>query len=376
MAPAAAAAVVPLFDLKRQYAGLREELLAAAARVLDSGVYVMGPEGAAFEAEFAEALGVARVVGISSGSQALSVALEALGVGPGDEVAVPAFTFVATAVAVTELGARPVFVDVDPGTLTMAPAELLRRAGPKTKAAVPVHLYGGPADMDGLLAAAKSRGLRVVEDCAQSHLALHKGRATGSLGDFGAFSFYPTKNLGALGDAGALSASDPGLADLAASLRNCGRRPGTMYDHVRVGHNYRLDELQAAFLRVKLRRLEAWTEGRRRVAARYRRLLAGLPLRLPPEDAGGSRHVFHVFAVLCERRDALKAHLDAAGVKTGVYYPEPLHLTGAYRGLGYKAGDFPNAERAAREVLALPVFPELTDAEVDRVAAAARSFFA
>ncbi|MDE2292988.1 MAG: DegT/DnrJ/EryC1/StrS family aminotransferase [Elusimicrobia bacterium] len=367
------AETVPLFELKRQYAGLREELLEAARRVLDSGAYVLGPENKAFETEFAAALGAAGVIGVSSGSQALTVALEALGVGPGDEVAVPAFTFVATAVAATELGARPVFVDVDPKTLTMDAADLERRLTPRVKAVLPVHLYGRPADMDALGAVARARGLRVVEDCAQSHLARWRGKAVGTYGDFGAFSFYPTKNLGALGDAGALSASDPALLASAASLRNCGRRAGTQYDHERVGHNYRLDELQAAFLRVKLKRLAAWTEARRRVAARYRELLVDLPLTLPPEDEPGTRHVYHLYIVRTPRRDGLKAALEAAGVRTGVYYPEPLHLTGAYRGLG--AGPFPASEQAARENLALPVFPELSESEQERVAGVVRGFF-
>lgn len=367
--------VVPLLDLKEQYAGLRPELLEAARRVMDSGVFVMGPEGAAFEAEFAAALGARRAVGVSSGAQALTVALEALGVGPGDEVAVPAFTFVATATCALELGAKPVLVDVSDDGLTMDPADLERRLTPRTKAVVPVHLYGRAADMDPLLALAAAKGLGVVEDCAQSHLALYKGRATGTLGAFGAFSFYPSKNLGALGDAGALTCGDDALADLAASLRNCGRRAGAQYDHPRPGHNYRLDELQAAFLRVKLKRLLSWTEGRRRVAALYRAGLAGLPLTLPAADRPGDRQVYHVFCVRSDRRDALKAHLDAAGVKTAVYYPEPLHLTGALKPLGGKPGDFPRAEAAAREVLALPIYPELSDAQAGRVVEAVRSFF-
>lgn len=368
-------AAVPLLDLKRQYALLRPALMAAAERVLDSGVFVMGPEGAAFEAEFAAAVGARRCVGVSSGAQALSVALEALGIGRGDAVAVPAFTFVATAVAALELGAVPVLVDVSPDGLTMDPADLKRRLTPAVKAVIPVHLYGRSADMDPLLEVAHKAGLKVVEDCAQSHLALYKGRPAGTLGDFGAFSFYPSKNLGALGDAGALTTSEDGLAALAASLRNCGRGPSAHYDHPRVGHNYRLDELQAAFLRVKLTRLPAWTEGRRRAAALYRKALAGLPLKLPAEDRPGDRQVYHVFCVRSERRDALKAHLEARGVMTAVYYPTPLHLLGALKGLGYRAGDFPESERAAREVLALPMFPELGDAEVAQVAKAVRSFY-
>ncbi|MBI3298640.1 MAG: DegT/DnrJ/EryC1/StrS family aminotransferase [Elusimicrobia bacterium] len=368
--------VVPLLDLKRQYAVLRPELQAAAQRVLDSGIFVMGPEGAAFETEFAAASGAKRAVGCSSGAQALTVALEALGVGPGDAVAVPAFTFLATAVAPIELGAAPILVDVSPDGLTMDAADLERRLTPAVKAVIPVHLYGRPADMDPILAVAKKRGLKVVEDCAQSHLGLYKGRPIGTLGDFGAFSFYPSKNLGALGDAGALTTASDELAVLAASLRNCGRGPGGHYDHPRVGHNYRLDELQAAFLRVKLARLLEWTQGRRRVADLYRAGMAGLPVGLPTADRPGDRQVYHVFSLRSDRRDALKAHLESKGVKTGVYYPDPLHTLGALRHLGHRPGDFPEAEKAAREALALPIFPEMTDAEAGRVVAAVRSFFA
>lgn len=369
------APAVPLLDLKLQYAELRAELLAAAQRVMDSGVFVMGPEGAAFEAEFAAALGARRCVGVSSGAQALTVALEALGVGRGDSVAVPAFTFIATATAALELGARPVLVDVSDDGLTLCPSDLGRRLTSAVKAVIPVHLYGRAADMDPILALSRERGLKVVEDCAQSHLALYKGRAVGTLGEFGAFSFYPSKNLGALGDAGALTVSDDALADLAGSLRNCGRKAGAQYDHPRPGHNYRLDELQAAFLRVKLKRLAAWTEGRRRVAALYRDGLKDLPLALPAPDRKGDRQVYHVFCVRSKERDRLKAHLDLKGVKTAVYYPEPLHMTGALKTLGHRAGDFPRAEAASREVLALPMFPELSDAQAGRVVDAVRSFY-
>ncbi|TBR17515.1 DegT/DnrJ/EryC1/StrS family aminotransferase, partial [bacterium] len=284
-------------------------------------------------------------------------------------------TFIATATAAMELGARPVLVDVSDDGLTLCPADLERRLPAGVKAVIPVHLYGRAADMDPILALARARGLKVVEDCAQSHLALYKGRPVGTMGDFGAFSFYPSKNLGALGDAGALTVGDDALAELAASLRNCGRKAGAQYDHPRPGHNYRLDELQAAFLRVKLARLAGFTEGRRRVAAVYRDGLKGLPLALPAADRPGDRQVYHVFCVRSERRDALKAHLDSKGIRTAVYYPEPLHMTGALKTLGHRVGDFPRAEAAAREVLALPMFPEMTDAEAARVVEAVRSFY-
>ena len=366
---------IPLLDLKSQYASIREELLEAARRVMDSGAFILGPEGRAFEAEFAKALGAARCAGVSSGTQALQLSLEASGVGPGDDVAVPALTFIATASAVSELGARPVFVDVEPASLTMDPADLARRLTPRTKAVVPVHLYGGAADMDPILALAREKKLGVVEDCAQAHSCRYKGRSVGTFGQFGAFSFYPSKNLGALGDAGAGASNDAVLLDTVLMLRNAGRPAGKQYEHERLGHNARLDDLQAAFLRVKLRRLEAWTEGRRRAASLYRRELAGLPLRLPPEDRDGGRHVFHLFVVQTERRDALAEHLRGAGISTGVYYPVPLHLTQAYRGLGGRPGDLPQSERASKEVLALPMYPELEAVQVERVVRAVRAFF-
>ncbi|MFH1723651.1 MAG: DegT/DnrJ/EryC1/StrS family aminotransferase [Elusimicrobiota bacterium] len=373
--PAGEAPDIPLIDLRRQYAALREELLDAASRVMDSGHYIMGPEAEAFEAEFAAALKSPHCAGVSSGTQALQIALDACGVRPGDEVAVPAFTFIATATAVATLGARPVFVDVDPVSLTMDPADLERRLTPKTRAVIPVHLYGAPADLDPIMALAAERGLRVVEDCAQAHLTRYRGRCVGTFGAFGAFSFYPTKNLGAAGDAGALTTSDASLDEIARVLRNCGRDPASWFAHVRVASNCRLDEFQAALLRVKLRRLAEWTEARRRIAARYRSALAGLPLRLPPEDPEGGAHAYHMFVVQTVRRDALAEHLGREGVRTAVYYAAPVHLQPAFDHLGIGEGALPESERAAREVLSLPMFPELTPAEADRVTAAVRGFF-
>jgi dTDP-4-amino-4,6-dideoxygalactose transaminase len=366
---------IPLMDLKAQYSQIRQELLDAASRVLDSGAYILGPEGRAFEAEFAKAVGVAHVAGVSSGTKALELSIEALGVGPGDEVAVPAFTFIATATAVAARGARPVLVDVDPRSLTLDPADLERRITPRTKAVIPVHLYGCPADMDGIMAVCRARNLRVLEDCAQAHLAAYKGLPVGGLGDMGAFSFYPSKNLGALGDAGAVSTQDPSLHEAVLLLRNCGRPPGKQYEHARIGHNSRLDELQAAFLRVKLKRLPGWTEARRAVAGLYREKLSGLPVTLPPEEKGGTSHVYHLFIIQAPKRDALAERLKAAGIGCGVYYPKPLHLLEAFRHLGHKAGDFPQAERACGEVLALPMYPELAPEMVDRVAEAIREFY-
>ncbi len=366
---------VPLFSLKGQNAEVGAEVKAAVARVLESGAFILGPENAAFDAEYAAALGAKHALGVDSGTSALELALEACGVGPGDEVVVPSFTFVATADAASVLGAKPVFADVDPDTLTLDPRSFERAITPKTKAVVPVHLFGQPADMSAILAIAHKRGIRVVEDCAQSHLATHEGRATGTLGDVGCFSFYPTKNLGAAGDAGAVTTNDERLRDALLELRNCGRAPGKSYHHVRVGHNARLDEVQAAVLRVKLRRLKAWNDGRRAVAKRYNDAFAGLPLRLPALGAGGTMPVFCLYVVRCERRDALAEHLKRHGVGTAVYYPAPVHRQPAY----VKAPTtvpLPVSEKASSEVLALPMFPDLAPADQDRVIDAVRRFFA
>ncbi len=366
---------IPLLTLKGQHQEIGGEVKAAVARVLDSGVFILGPENKAFDAEFAAAVGSKFCLGVDSGTSALELALEAAGVGPGDEVIVPTFTFIATATAVSVLGATPVFADSDDATLTLSPASVEKLITKKTKAIVAVHIFGQPADLDPLLALAKAKGLALIEDCAQSHLATYKGRPTGSIGDLGAFSFYPSKNLGAAGDAGSVTTNDPKLRDAVNELRNCGRSAAAGYDHVRVGHNCRLDEVQAAVLRVKLLRLPAWTAARRKIAARYDEGLRGLPLRLPPLGADGTTPVFHLYTIRGERRDALAAHLRSKGIGTGVYYPAPCHLQPAYAGKGAAKGSLPVAEKASREVLSVPMFPELPGADVDRVIDAVRSFF-
>lgn len=366
---------IPLLDMKEQYAGLREELLAAAQRVLDSGAFINGPEGKAFETEFASAMGAPHCVGVSNGTDAIEISLKACGVGPGDEVAVPAFTFIATASAVCSIGAKPVFVDVDEKTFAMDPAALERSLAPKVKAVVPVHLFGRPADMDAVMAVAKAGNLKVVEDCAQAHGALYKGRGVGAFGDAGAFSFYPTKNIGALGDAGAVVLRDAKLLETIRSLRDAGRAPGERYLHSAPGRNARLDDLQAAFLRVKLKRLGEWNAARERVAQVYRQGLSGLPLTLPPESGNGMRHVYHLFVVRAERRDELSAFLREAGIGSGVYYPVPLHLQPAFQDYGGREGAFPVSEKACREVLALPMYPELGEERARRVADAVRRFY-
>ena len=366
---------IPLLTLKGQQAEIGAEVKAAVARVLDSGVFILGPENKAFDAEFASAVGAKFCLGVDSGTSALELALEAAGVGPGDEVIVPSFTFIATATAVSVLGAKPVFADVDPVTLTLDSKSVEGALSPRTKAVVVVHIFGQPADMDPLLSLAKSRRLSVIEDCAQSHLATYKGRTTGSIGDLAAFSFYPSKNLGAAGDAGAVTTNDAALRDSVNILRNCGRSAAAGYNHVRVGHNCRLDEIQAAILRVKLLRLEAWTAARRRVAAIYDEGLAGLPVKRPPLGSESSKPVFHLYTVRTDRRDALAEDLRRHGIGTGVYYPTPVHLQPAYAALGVKAGSLPVTEAASREALSLPMYPELSATDAGRVIETVRRFF-
>ncbi|HAZ07492.1 MAG TPA: hypothetical protein DCZ01_02965 [Elusimicrobia bacterium] len=366
---------IPLLSICAQNQELLPEIKAAVNRVLESGAFILGPECKSFEAEFAEMMGATYAVGVDSGTSALELALEAVGVGPGDEVIIPTYTFIATATAVSVLGAKPVFADVDEVTLTLDPRSVERLVTEKTKAVVPVHLFGHPADMDPLLTLAKPGKIHLVEDCAQSHLASYKGRSAGSLGAFGAYSFYPTKNLGAAGDAGALVMNDAARRDRVIELRNCGRAVGATYHHMRVGHNCRLDEVQAAVLRVKLLHLRSWTQARRRLAGLYHERLKDLPLRLPPLGSDGTQPVFHLFTVRCERRDALAAHLKRRGVGSGVYYPLPVHLQPAYAAWGGREGQLPVSERASGEVLSLPMFPELSDADHARVCEAVRGFF-
>jgi len=367
--------VIPLLDLKEQYAALRPELLAAAQRVLDSGVSISGPEVKAFESEFASAMGAPYCAGVSNGTDAIELALKACGVGPGDEVAVPAFTFIATASAVCSVGAKPVFVDIQEKTFSMDSEALKRALTPKTKAVVPVHLFGWPADMEPLLEVAQKAGLKIVEDCAQAHGALYNGKPVGGFGHAGTFSFYPSKNMGAFGDAGAVVTGDSKLHETIVSLRDAGRARGERYLHAAAGRNARMDELQAAFLRVKLKRLSAWNEARGRIAAAYHAELKGLPLSLPPQSQDGHRHVYHLFVIRTQRRDELAAHLLKAGIRTAVYYPVPLHLQPAFRDLGCGPDDFPAAEKACREVLALPMYPELGETRAHSVAQEIRRFY-
>jgi dTDP-4-amino-4,6-dideoxygalactose transaminase len=362
---------IPLVDLRAQYRALKPRLDAAAIRVLESGRYVLGPEVAAFEAEFAACCRTAHAVGVSSGTSALHLALLAAGVGPGDEVITVPFTFVATVAAIQYAGARPVLVDVERDTLNLDASRLEAAVTARTRAIVPVHLYGQPADMEPILRIARARGLAVIEDAAQAHGAEYLGRPAGGVGVMGCFSFYPGKNLGAAGEGGAVTTNDGELAARVRLLRDWGAE--RKYHHVVPGFNYRLDELQAAILRVKLGELESWTHARRRHAARYRELLTGAPVGLPAE-APDRRHVYHVFAVRHPERDRLAAALGQAGIATGIHYPVPVHLQPGYAALGYRRGDFPVAECAAREVLSLPMYPELRASQLEAVVDGVRAF--
>jgi dTDP-4-amino-4,6-dideoxygalactose transaminase len=357
---------VPQLDLSAQYAAIGAEIRTALERVMASQQFVLGPEGAALEEEIARLCGVAHGVGLASGTDALILALRACGVQPGDEVLLPPFTFVATGSAVSALGARPVFADIRPDTYNIDPAEFERRVTPLTRAIVVVHLYGLAADMDPILAFAKSRKLPVIEDNAQAIGASYKGRRTGSLGDVACLSFYPTKNLGAYGDAGMVVTNSAELAARVRTLRNHGQ--SAKYLSSEPGWNSRLDEIQAAILRVKLRHLSNWQRARRSHAAEYNRLLSQIPGVMPPLAPESFEHVYHQYTIRIEKRDALQKFLNERKIGSTVYYPYPLHLQPLYASLGHQAGDFPHAERAAQEVLSLPMYPELRKEQIARVA--------
>jgi dTDP-4-amino-4,6-dideoxygalactose transaminase len=366
---------VPLLDLRAQYLPLREEILAAVTRVCDSQQFVMGAEVAALEDQLAALLGVEHAIAVSSGTDALLLVLMALGVKAGDEVVTSTYSFFATAGTIVRAGARPVFVDIDPVTFNMDPARLADAITPRTKVVLPVHLFGLSADMDPILDEASRSGAVVVEDAAQAIGATYRSLPVGGFGAFGCFSFFPSKNLGAFGDAGLVTTRDPELAARARRLRNHGMEP--KYYHHLVGGNFRMDALQAAVLRVKAPHLPAWTEARRLNATRYVRLFqeAGLEGRVVlPVEPREQRHIFHQFVVRVPDRDALKRHLDDRGIGTEVYYPVPFHLQPCFASLGYQAGDFPQAERAAAESLALPVYGELGLDQQQAVVAAIAEF--
>ena len=357
--------MIPFVDLQAQYRSIKTEVDQAVLRVLDSAQFVLGPAVQSFEHEFAKYCQTSEAVGVNSGTSALHLSLLAAGVGPNDEVITVPFTFVATVAAIEYAGAKPVFVDVEPDYWTMDPNALDAAVTPRTKAVMPVHLYGQPADMDPILAFARRHGLVVIEDACQAHGAEYKGRRCGSIGDLGCFSFYPGKNLGAYGESGAVVTNDATLARKIRLLRAWGEE--TRYEHQLRGFNYRMDGIQGAILGVKLRHLDAWIDARRRHAREYDTQLADAGVRLPVEREH-ARHVFHLYVVRLRDRDRWRARLSEAGVQTGVHYPIPVHLQPAYRDLGYARGDFPVAERAGEEVLSLPIYPELTREQITTVA--------
>jgi dTDP-4-amino-4,6-dideoxygalactose transaminase len=360
---------VPYLDLKAQYRSVKAEIDAAVSRVLENAQFVLGPEVAEFEREFAADCGTSESIALNSGTSALHLALLAAGVGPGDEVITVSFTFVASVAAILYTGARPVLVDIDPQTFTMDPSQLEAAISRRTKAILPVHLYGQSADMDSILAVARRHGLVVIEDAAQAHGAKYRDRPVGSLGDIACFSFYPTKNLGAYGEGGAVTTNNPEYAKKIRVLRDWGQ--DSKYHHVLRGYNYRMEGLQGAILRVKLRHLARWTEARRAIAAQYDRLLADCGVELPVEKPW-ARHVYHLYTLRSEDRDGLQSALKSEGIQTAVHYALPAHLQPAYADLGYGPGSLPQSEAAAQQVLSLPIYPELPEAGIAKVVAAVK----
>ncbi|HEY3158246.1 MAG TPA: DegT/DnrJ/EryC1/StrS family aminotransferase [Vicinamibacterales bacterium] len=359
--------MIPYLDLKAQYHSIKNEIDAAVLRVLDSTQYILGEEVAAFEREFAGYCQASQAIGVNSGTSALHLALLAAGIGPGDEVITVPFTFVATVSAICYTGATPVLVDIEPDYFTMDSSKIEAAITPKTKAIMPVHLYGQPADMDPIMEIAERHGLTVIEDAAQAHGSDYHGRRCGSIAEIAGFSFYPGKNLGAYGEGGAVTTTRTDFAATCRTLRDWGREK--RYEHRLKGFNYRMDGIQGAILRVKLRHLEPWTERRRQVAEWYAAALDPESVRLP-KARPGCRHVYHVYAVRTDDREKLRDVLGTQGIQTGVHYPIPVHLQPAHADLGYHAGDFPVAEQVAREVLSLPMFPEMTREQVQAVAEA------
>jgi dTDP-4-amino-4,6-dideoxygalactose transaminase len=356
--------LIPLVDLRAQHQQIRFEINAAVARVIDNTQFALGPDVAAFEQRFASYCRAEHCIAVNSGTSALHLALLTAGVGAGDEVITVAMTFVATTAAILYCGARPVFVDVDPDSRTMDPKLIEVAITPRTKAIVPVHLHGLMADMDAIMSIARRHNLVVIEDAAQAHGAEYKGRRAGSIGDFGCFSFYPGKNLGACGEGGAVVCNRPELARHVALLRDWGQE--SKYNHVLPGYNYRMDGIQGAILNVKMNHIEAWTDARRTVASEYDRLLDAHSHKRPT-PASYSRHVYHVYAIEIPQRDDVLAALHAAGIGAGIHYPVPVHLQNAYANLGYGPGDLPVTELLAKRFLSLPIYPELQSKQISEV---------
>jgi dTDP-4-amino-4,6-dideoxygalactose transaminase len=360
--------MISFMDLKAQHKPLEQELIEAVTKVIQSCGFVLGPEVAAFESEFAAFSKAAHCVALNTGTSALHLALLAAGIGPGDEVITVPHTFVATVSAIRYAGAKPVLVDIDPRSFTMDPELLAKAITPKTKAILPVHLYGQMADMDPIVDLAKKHNLTLIEDACQAHGAEYKGRRAGSIGDMAAFSFYPGKNLGACGEGGGATTNSEAHAKTMRMLRDWGQ--DRKYNHLLEGYNYRMDGIQGACLRVKLRHLEEWTEGRRKVAARYLAALGGDRKFRLPEELSDRRHVWHIYALRVADRDTFMKWMGERGIQTGIHYPTPVHMQPAFKVLGYEQGAFPHSEKAAAEVVSLPMFPELTEDDQNKVIAA------
>ncbi len=364
--------MIPFLDLKAQYRQIEQEVLPAVTEAMAAGAFIGGPQVTGFEEEFAEFSDSSYCVGLNSGTDALRFALMAAGVGPGDEVITVPNTFIATTEAISQSGARPVFADIKADTCNIDPEQVQKRITPRTRAIIPVHLYGQPADLDALLQIAKQHNLIVIEDACQAHGALYKGKKAGSIGLAGCFSFYPGKNLGAFGEAGATVTQDKALADKMKMIRDHGQEK--KYYHQMEGYNGRLDAIQAAVLRIKLKRLQAWNDSRRRNAALYTQLLSDVPGVTPPVEAPFASSVYHLYVIHLDRRDALQQYLAEKGVATGLHYPLPLHLQTAYKHFGHKPGDFPVAERSAARLLSLPMFAELAASQIEYIVDAIKQF--
>ncbi|HMK61368.1 MAG TPA: DegT/DnrJ/EryC1/StrS family aminotransferase [Dissulfurispiraceae bacterium] len=355
--------MIPMLDLKKQYLDIKDEILFAINEVLESSQYVLGKKGAALEEKIRSYYGVNEAIGVASGTDALHLAIRALGIGPGDEVITTPFTFFATAEAILYVGAKPIFADIEPDTMNIDPVSVEKLITKKTKAILPVHIFGHPADMHRIMDLARAHGLKVVEDCAQSFGSSINGRKTGSFGDAACFSFYPSKNLGAYGDGGMLILNDQETAEIVRKLRNHGSKGG--YRHECLGYNSRLDELQAAILLTKIKRIDEYNAKRRAKAGLYTKLLSGA-IACPVEKEGAV-HVYHQYTIRCSRRDDIQTSLRDRGIPSVVYYPIPLHMQNAMKFLGHKEGDFPVTESVSREVLSLPIYPELDDADVSLI---------
>jgi dTDP-4-amino-4,6-dideoxygalactose transaminase len=362
---------IPLVDLKAQYAAIKPEIDAAMQRVVNNTSFILGKEVAEFEKNFAAFCHAQYCVGTDSGTAALHLALIILGVKAGDEVITTTHTFIATAEVISLIGAKPVLVDIDPRTYNIDPNKIEAAITPRTRAIIPVHLYGQPAEMDAIMEIARKHNLRVIEDAAQAHGAEYRGKRAGTMGDVACFSFYPGKNLGAYGDAGALVTNDAALAEHARMLRDHGR--SEKYAHKLTGYGYRLDALQAAILGAKLPHLDAWNARRREIADYYTELLTNTDI-VTPYVPPHIQPIYHIYCIRAKNRDALQKHLKARGIETGIHYPIPLHLQPVYQNLGYHAGDFPHAEKAANEILSLPMYPELTDEQAQQIVDAIKEF--